>query len=173
MEIWKDIPGYEGKYQVSNYGNIYSLRYKRHRKLMKDRYGYSFVGLNADGKQHFFLVHRLVAEVFVQNPKLKPEVNHIDGNKLNNHTDNLEWVDRNENMSHAHRSGLIVRKAKAPKPHTKKAQRNFKLTTEQVRQIREEYAKGECGYKKLAKKYNVDRMLIKRIVQNEIYKKTG
>lgn len=109
-EIWKDIPGYEGLYQVSNLGmvkriKILSRKEQRIIKQYADRSGYMTVYLyNGEGTRGFFLVHRLVAKVFVPNPWKKKEVNHIDGNKSNNTFDNLEWSTRSENILHASKS---------------------------------------------------------------------
>ncbi len=115
MEIWKDIVGYENKYQVSNLGNIKSLetwtgdKYIKREKLLKNiLYGnsYYYVSLSKNGKVKRFKVNRLVAQAFIPNPKNKPQVNHIDGNKLNNKADNLEWCTQSENMKHASMFGL-------------------------------------------------------------------
>lgn len=95
-EIWKDIEGYEGKYQISNFGNVKSLRF-RNQKSSKNltprtnNQGYKIVGLNEKRKSKFVLIHRLVAVAFVDNPNNYPIVNHKDENPLNNHADNLEW----------------------------------------------------------------------------------
>lgn len=117
-EIWKDIEGYEGLYQVSTYGNIKSLpkvrrngtgTYIQKEKLLKPSNtstGYKKVELCKDGKRKSFKVHRLVAIAFIPNPDNKPEVNHIDGNKINNNIDNLEWVTSSENSVHAYETGL-------------------------------------------------------------------
>lgn len=107
-EIWKDIAGYEGLYQVSNHGNIRSHK-RMPNKLLKQsptNCGYMKVELykNAKGKMHY--VHRLVAQAFLPNPHNKSEINHIDGNKANNVLSNLEWASRSENQLHAINQGL-------------------------------------------------------------------
>ena len=129
-EIWKDIEGYEGYYQISTLGRIKSVarivsfeKYQYKLKKMvqatqkvpekirtgySDDHGYYRVELNKDGKSTSFLVHRLVASTFIPNPENKREVNHIDGNPSNNHLDNLEWVTSSENKFHAYRIGLHV-----------------------------------------------------------------
>jgi hypothetical protein len=114
MEIWKDINGYEGYYQVSNQGNIRSLDrfdgvHDRQGTIIKPtlkQNGYLQVGLRKHRARKWFGVHRLVAIHFIENPDNKPQVNHIDGNKLNNTVENLEWVTGKENQNHAARLGL-------------------------------------------------------------------
>lgn len=98
-EIWKDVEGYEGLYQVSNLGNVRSLNYN-HRGIVKNLRlsemgrGYLLVELSAGGKGRTFLVHRLVASAFIPNPNNHPEVNHKDENKHHNNVNNLEWCTR-------------------------------------------------------------------------------
>lgn len=111
QEIWKDIKGYEGIYQVSNLGKVKSLNYKRgkHEKEIKQALnsrGYLEVGL-FNGKVKTHRVHRLVAQTFIPNPENKDEVNHIDGNKKNNTVNNLEWNTSKENIHHAWENKLI------------------------------------------------------------------
>ena len=105
-EIWLDIEGYEGRYLVSNFGRVKSLITNKILNQYKDRYGYLRVILSLNGKQKIYLVHRLVAKAFIPNPENKLEVNHKDGNKENNHVDNLEWVTSKENVKHAYKMGL-------------------------------------------------------------------
>ena len=98
-EIWKDIKGYEGRYQVSNWGRVKSLKRKGnpHDRILaakKQNRGYVAVNL---GKQTVS-VHRLVANAFVPNPNGYPAVNHIDENKHNNTAENLEWCTLKQNM---------------------------------------------------------------------------
>ena len=117
-EIWKDIEGYEGLYQVSNLGRIKSLGKYIHKlrgniwtdekikKQHKDRDGYCRVNLYKNSKMKACMVHRLVAKAFIPNTENKKEINHIDGNKDNNITSNLEWCTRTENERHAYKTGL-------------------------------------------------------------------
>lgn len=108
-EIWKDIPGYGGLYQVSNFGNILSHpRNDNHHSydmIMKQqtmKNGYKQIVLyKFDSSRKHHLIHRLVAENFIPNPGHLPQINHIDGNKANNCANNLEWCTRNENCTHA------------------------------------------------------------------------
>lgn len=106
-EIWKDIPGYEGRYQVSNFGRVKSLNYDGSRKIKimtpYDVHGYKRVRVFKDKQAISIGVHRLVAKTFIPNPKNKSQVNHIDGDKGNNRLENLEWTDRSENLIHAYR----------------------------------------------------------------------
>lgn len=104
-EIWRDIPGYEGMYQVSSRGNVRSLNwgnrgYTRNLYLKKHNRGYRHVELRKDGKVKSFTVHRLVATVFIPNPNNYSTVNHKDEDKTNNSVDNLEWCSMSQNMKH-------------------------------------------------------------------------
>ena len=110
-EIWKDISGYEGLYQVSNLGRVKSLGNKsNHREpiILKQALvlGYKCVRLTKDGVYKMYKVHRLVANAFILNKGNKNQVNHIDGNKRNNCFYNLEWVTSSENLKHAFKIGL-------------------------------------------------------------------
>lgn len=125
QEIWKDIPGYENLYQVSNFGRVKSNHHGRgHKpKMLKNisRNGYVSVILCKNKSQKNVFVHRLVADCFVPNPENKPCVNHIDGDKSNPCSSNLEWCTQKENISHAINNGLFKPNAryllnKAPRP---------------------------------------------------------
>lgn len=108
QEIWKDIVGYEGLYQVSNFGRVKSFR-KGKEKLLKQHKsttGYFRVGLRKDGMRQDWKVHRLVAIHFVPNKDGYPIINHIDGNKENNLPSNLEWCTQGWNVQHAYNIGL-------------------------------------------------------------------
>lgn len=119
-EVWKDIKGYEGLYQVSNLGRIKSLsRYVDVREGVKihinervkphyiNKKGYCQIGLCKDGIRKGFLVHRLVADAFIQNPQNKRTVNHINCDKSDNRIENLEWATYSENIRHAFSNNLI------------------------------------------------------------------
>lgn len=117
-EVWKDIVGYEGLYQVSNFGNVKSLekyivqkrrKYIKKESILKNNespYGYLYVNLYKNGKGKGFFVHRLVGIAFIPNPLKKPTINHIDGNKKNNCVCNLEWNTYLENNIHANINNL-------------------------------------------------------------------
>lgn len=115
---WKDIVGFEGLYMVSDAGTITSVsRIVTHRgfdrfivgkekKQQLDKYGYKCIKLSKDGRKHHFTVHRLVATAFIDNPKNKAQVNHIDGDKTNNSVENIEWCTAKENVSHSWKFGI-------------------------------------------------------------------
>lgn len=98
-EIWKDIPNYEGLYQVSNYGKVKSFLSNKILTPRISRYGYLRVSLRKDGLTKDFYIHRLVGEVFLNKPNYKCEMSHKDTNKQNNVYTNLEWVTHKENQN--------------------------------------------------------------------------
>lgn len=113
LETWRDIPGYEGLYQVSSLGRVRSLKYRqkdmtRILKQFKDGRAYFKVKLCTKGKEKTVSVHRLVAIAFIPNPLKKREVNHINGNTEDNSICNLEWVTPSENMKHAVKIGHVT-----------------------------------------------------------------
>lgn len=104
-QIWKDIPGYEGLYQVSNTGRVRSLNYNRTgkskvRKQNTDKRGYKRVNLCKDGKNKIYSIHRLVALAFIPNPNNYPIINHKDENPSNNAVWNLEWCTQEYNINY-------------------------------------------------------------------------
>lgn len=105
MEEWKDIVGYNGRYKISNKGNVKTTSYKNtgEERILSARIncGYNRVVLYKNGKGTNKFVHRLVAEHFIPNPNNYKEVNHIDGDKLNNNIENLEWTSAKQNTTHA------------------------------------------------------------------------
>lgn len=105
-EIFKDIKGYETDYMITSFGRVYSKITNRFLRTSKHKCGYLKASLSKDGKTRTFLVHRLVASNFLDNPDNLPEVNHKDGNKENNHIDNLEWVSTSVNTKHAYENNL-------------------------------------------------------------------
>ncbi len=116
-EIWKDIEGYEGLYQVSNLGRVKSLNYKRTGKekiliYRKHKNGYIYIGLCKDGIVKSFRVHRLVAKTFISNPNNYEEVNHKDEDKSNNCVENLEWCNPKYNANYGNRNEKVRKKLK-------------------------------------------------------------
>lgn len=109
IEIWKDIKGYEGLYQISNLGNLKSIK-KGNNKLIKlqNNQRYYRNNLWKNCKYKTFSIHRLVAEAFIPNPNNFNIINHKDGNKLNNCVDNLEWCTQSHNVKESHRLGLQI-----------------------------------------------------------------
>ncbi len=108
MIEYKQINGYEDLYEISSEGEVISLRFNK-RKTMKVGImssGYKMVNLKKDKKQRSWSIHRLLALHFIPNPNNYPQVNHKDGNKLNNSLENLEWCTRNENVQHMYDTGL-------------------------------------------------------------------
>lgn len=110
-EIWKDIEGFEGFYQISNYGRVKSLIRKtrngscKNEKIIKariDKKGYNHYALRKYGKVYERKAHRLVAKAYILNPENKPQVNHLDANRLNNYYKNLEWCTNSENQIHSY-----------------------------------------------------------------------
>ena len=129
-EVWKDIPGYEGLYQVSNLGRVRSFGRTVMRntrwgtqhpyhiagrvlKILHSQADYTYVHLfDEDGTPTNHKVHRLVAQAFVPNPKHLDEVNHIDEDKDNNRADNLEWITHIDNCNHGTRNERVAKHAK-------------------------------------------------------------
>ena len=115
METWKDIKGYEGIYQISNLGrvkrisNIHwcNLKYRDnyYLKPLDNGKGYLRIKLTVNNKSRRVMLHRLIAEVFIENPNNYPFVNHIDGNKKNNNLNNLEWCTQSQNCLHSVKMG--------------------------------------------------------------------
>lgn len=99
-EIWKDIEGYEGLYQVSNMGRVRSLRRNIILKSKIERNGYERVRLCTNNIPKDYSVHRLVATAFISNPNNYPIVNHKDENRTNNCADNLEWCTQEYNVNY-------------------------------------------------------------------------
>ena len=103
----KQIPGYEN-YKISEYGIVYSCYIHKIKRTSLHRQGYLMVGLTKDGIEKKWLIHRLVALAHIDNPNGYRYVNHIDGDKKNNHISNLEWVTSSDNQKHAYKNGLKI-----------------------------------------------------------------
>ncbi len=170
IEVWKDIEGQEGVYQVSNKGRIKSFTRrvpfirlgKPQTFIVKgqimtpiiDPHGYQRIMFKRRG----YFIHRLVAQAFTPNPKNKPWINHKDFNPLNNHIENLEWVTAQENTNHMIKGGRFNKVRK--------------FTNEQILEIRRLYKKGVRGSGSLAlsKKYGCNDKTIYKIVTWQTYK---
>ena len=149
-EIWIAIISFEN-YQVSNLGRIKSIRNNIILKPGIDSHGYLHVSLYKNGNGCTKNIHVIVAKTFILNPLNLPEVNHIDGNKINCAVTNLEWSTKSDNEKHAHRTGL----------KNAKGESHSKLTELQVKEIKE--LKGIITQRKIANKYNVVRQTISAI----------
>lgn len=136
-------------YIITKDGKIISLKNNKKYEIKGyiDRYGYRRVFLYIDGKRVKYFVHRLVAQTYLDNPNNLPQVNHIDGNKLNNCVDNLEWCTPKENIQHAIRIGLRTKKGK--------------LTEKQVKEIKNSF--NQKSMREIAKMYGVSLECIKHI----------
>jgi hypothetical protein len=169
-EKWLSVIGYEGLYLVSNFGRVYSeprteyvkskrtgghYRYRnaKYVKFTASNMGYFQVGLCKDGLTKRKTVHRLVAEAFIPNPDNLPEVNHIDGDKKNNHYTNLEWSTRTKNALHSTQTLLKGRG---------ELNGTSKLTEKDVLEIAELLTSGS-SQSEIAKMFNVTNHAIYRI----------
>ena len=166
-ELWRNISKSNGLYQISNCGRVKSFCNGKEKILSStvNSAGYLHLTLCVNGNRRYCNVHVLVAEAFVPNPDNLPEVNHKDGNKLNNHSWNLEWTTRQKNLKHASQKGLL---------HIKKGENNpcAKLTMEDVRYIRQVYIthNRKFGGRALAKKFGVVPQTIYDIIRGKTYK---
>lgn len=174
QEIWVDIQGYEGKYQVSNRGRVKSLErevsrvgfsYRLPERILSPWCGttslYDRVRLYRGGVGTKFTVHRLVARHFLPdwNPEL--EINHINGNRYNNAADNLEMCTHQRNMEHAIANDL--------KNDYGERSRNARLTNAQAEEIRERYHAGGVSQETLAGEYGVCRQTVSAIIRYKKY----
>lgn len=163
IEIWKDIPQYEGIYKCSNMGNIkrvVSNRCKKERILKGSSHrGYLMATLSKDDIHDRRMVHRIIASVFIENPHNKPQINHLDANKRNNCVSNLEWSTQSENIIHAHRLGNMggVRHGMSS------------FTEADILTIRLKYAYG-ATFSYLSKEYNRRKKIMKDIVTGVMFK---
>lgn len=168
-ELWRDVPGYEKVYEVSNVGRIRRIaggcgaQPGRLRKLSNHNQGYKAITLHCDNQAKSFLVHRLMYVAFVGPIPSDREINHIDGNKQNNVLSNLELVTRRENIHHAIALGLmnVIGEANS----------QARVTEEQVKRIRSQYRfGGGPGYKALAKAYGLPWGTVRNIVTRRTWK---
>jgi len=149
LEIWKPVEGFGDKYLVSNYGRVQSL-HRKPKIVMpspnKKRHGYMYINLQYSGVRKNWLLHQLVAKIFLPNPDNKPQVNHIDFNPNNNRIDNLEWVTGIENINHTVQAGRTAHN------YGEKAG-NAKLTLPTVLSIYNDIRERRLTYHTIAKKH--------------------
>ena len=175
IEVWKDVIGYEGIYEVNNLGIIRSVErldnsgHKRKSKilgLVADRDGYIKVHLCLQGKARYHFVHRIVATAFIDNPERLPQINHKDENKANNKVENLEWCTAKYNINYGKRNILVSESLYGEKAHSSK------ITQKDVDKIRKQYESRskENNMKKLAKQYGISESQVWRIINNKRWK---
>lgn len=157
-EIWKDVINFNGKYLVSNFGRVKSLKRKwvANIKILtpyENKKGYLLVQLD-DGRSH--KLHRLVARAFIPNLNNLPEINHKDLNKKNNHIDNLEWSTHSDNYYHAVKKG---------------AYSHVKLNFEKAEEIRNKYSSGYFTCRQLANIYGVSLFCIRCAIHRKTWNK--
>lgn len=161
MEIWKDIPEYNGVYQISNIGRVKSVsngKYKKEKFLSICLVGgYAQVSLSKDKKPKKYYLHRLLAICFLNKPIGKDFINHINGIKTDNRLENLEWCTQKENSIHAFKNNLQV--AKKGDVHYK-----TKIFSKDVLEIKN----SDLSKDELATKYNVSKNTISRILNKQL-----
>ena len=161
-EVFEDLKGYENSYQISDSGRVFTKRrlignqiyYGRELIPQLTSDGYLKVTLSENGKSKKYYLHRLVALQFLNNPDNLPQVNHIDGNKMNDSITNLEWCTKQENQNHAVRTGLMQRGQNRP---------SSKLNETQVLEIYK--LKGVLKAKDIADRYGVSKNTINCILR--------
>ena len=147
-EEWKSIKGYEGLYEISNFGRVKSLvgwnghKYVKREKILapykqqtNPNYSRSVVKLKKNGKGKEFKVHRLVAKAFIPNPKNYKVINHKDGNPLNNKVNNLEWCTQKMNIKHALENELKVNRINTIDRETMVELLNNNFTYDEIAEI--------------------------------------
>ena len=115
IEEWKAVAECNGEYYVSNFGRVKSLKQGKEKMLKAclSSTGYYVIGIHLKDNRKNHTIHKLVAMAFLENTENKPQVNHKDANKTNNHIDNLEWVTAKENAKHAWDNGLLKNRIKS------------------------------------------------------------
>lgn len=159
-EVWKDIEGYEGIYQVSSFGRVKSFKGGRE-KFLKVALKTNYVALCGEptNAPKAYMVHRLVAIAFIPNPENKPEVNHKDFNRSNNNVNNLEWNTRRENLEHFYNSDRRLLTVGINSYHAK-------ITESAVHHIRER----KMPVRKYGKLYGIHNATVSKIQLRQIWK---
>ncbi|MBQ4405193.1 MAG: NUMOD4 motif-containing HNH endonuclease [Selenomonadaceae bacterium] len=166
-EIWRNVVGYEGLYQVSSFGRVKSFYGIGERLLTPsaNKSGYQYTVLTDKNKiRKSCKVHTLVARTFLPNPENKPVVHHRDSNRANNRVSNLEWVTHRENTAYAVQNGSYDKPDSCASPRAK-------LTADDVRYIRAHYVPRhrEFGANALARKFDVSQSTILNVVHYVTY----
>lgn len=165
QEIWKDIEGYEGLYQVSNFGRVKSLYFGKEKILKQSKHKdeYLQVSLSRNGKKKTFTIHKLVALAFIPNPDNLLEVNHKDENKQNNHIENLEFCNHTYNINYGTCKKRISKAHKGKKHLEETKQKLRKPKSEEHKQKIRKAQKGKPNYKrrKPIQQYTKDNVFIK------------
>ena len=165
MDIWKPIKNYEGLYEINDNGEIHSLgntimRSNGRKQTFKPRIVKAhnkgndrmMVSLVKNKKSKCFLVHRLLGNAFIPNPDNKPQINHKDGDPLNNNLSNLEWVTQSENIEHALKNGFM---------------NLYVLSLSEEKEIIKKWKTGKYSKSSLSREYPASRYTIRRIVNDE------
>lgn len=169
IEVWENIEGFNGVYQISNLGRVKSFKKNKfiNGKILKletsNRYGYLRISLRRQGQEKKYLIHRLVAKAFIYKGNGNI-VNHKDGNKQNNNVNNLEWCTRSENDLHAFKNKLR---------HSVKGELHYnaKLNQKQIRIIKHIFTiPNHIGISKIANIFNVSRCTIYDIIVGNTWK---
>jgi len=193
VNIIKDILGYEGLYAVTEDGKVWSYpkrvnsykgswmvqhEYVNTKNRITPHVQYTVL-LSKDGKETRHQVHRLVAQVYISNPENKPQINHKDGNSLNNHIDNLEWVTPSENMQHARDSGMLnlyTEKSMENRSNNGKltgringAKAHRMFTMSEIAEIKETFESGLKSARAIARELGCSNTTISNICNNKTY----
>ena len=164
-ELWKLCE--DNAHAISNYGRVMNIG-TLHKKYKRGRSGRvkPFILKNRLSSNSYYItynnnfIHRLVAEAFLNNLNNYKEVNHIDGNKLNNHVNNLEWCTRSENIKHSYDKKLRI----------KSSEESSKLTTKDINEIRKLYSSGDYLQKDLGIKFGIKQQQISKIINYKQWK---
>lgn len=183
-EIWKEIPGTNGRYQVSNKGRVKSVKRKHvlsdrilkqpvKQHLTCDSGTYKYVHIFIDGKYKCVYVHRLIAEAFIPNPENKPCINHKDLNMTNNDISNLEWCTQKENIHHAHENGAmpntVTKEERKRRIEHKRKKKWHKLSYNDSLDIKNALKLGCFSQREIAFAYGVDPALVCRMAKGQAW----